>query len=1088
MKRLITIPALILTFCAVNLLYAQEVKDVVISSSMFDGMKFRSIGPAFTSGRIAAFAVDPKNRAHYYVAVASGGVWKTENDGTSWTPVFEHEGSYSIGAVAIDPDNFNIVWVGTGENNSQRSVGYGDGVYKSEDGGKTWKNMGLTHSEHIGRILIDPRNPNIIYVASQGPLWAAGGDRGLYKSTDGGKTWNCVLRISENTGVTDVEMDPTNPDILYAASYQRRRHVWTLIDGGPESAIYKSTDAGQSWTKLKEGLPDVDLGKIGLAVSPVSPNVLYATIEAADHKGGIFRSTDYGVSWERMNDFDQTAMYYGTIYADPKDVNRIYVMNTLIQVSDDGGKTLHPLGEKWKHVDSHAMWIDPKDTDYYLVGCDGGIYESYDRGKTWSFKSNLPVTQFYDVTVDNSYPFYHVYGGTQDNNSVGGPSQTFSASGIVNSDWYVTAGGDGFHSSVDPVDPDIVYSESQYGGLVRYNRATGQIIGIQPVPSKGEAPLRWNWDSPLIISPFSHTTLYFAANKLFKSTDRGNSWTEISGDLTRQLDRNKLKVMGKIWNVDAVAKNASTSFYGNCTALSESPLKKGMLYVGTDDGLIQVTQDDGHIWRKIEKFPGVPEMTYVSRVLASQHDVNTVYAAFDNHKNGDFKPYILKSTDAGKTWSSISSNLPDNGPVLAIAEDFVDPDLLFVGTEFGLFFTVNGGKSWTQLKGGLPTIPVRDIAIQKRETDLVLATFGRGIYILDNYTPLRYINEAVHAEKAFLFPVKDALMFIRSYPLGGGGKASQGENYFTADNPPFGATFTYYLKESLKTQKEIRREAEAKAEKEGITIPYPTSEQLTKESEEPNPAIVLVISDSSGQVVRQLYGPVSSGIHRVTWDLRAPSRSVDDKPISAREGKEPSGEFVTPGKYCVKLYQLVDGNMTALTGQACFNVVPLNRDSSTFEERVALARFQKKVLRLQGAINNAIDISNKIKDRLSGIVNALHQTQSDVAPLLLESYSLDTELDSILISLRGNVILQNLNENTPLSIRDRINTIIDNESMATGRPTQTDVDSYEIAKDEFNTVLSALKNIVDTRLPALEKKMHEAGSPLVPGQMPTLEN
>ena len=1088
MKRLITIPALILTFCAVNLLYAQEVKDVVISSSMFDGMKFRSIGPAFTSGRIAAFAVDPQNRAHYYVAVASGGVWKTENDGTSWTPVFEHEGSYSIGAVAIDPDNFNIVWVGTGENNSQRSVGYGDGVYKSEDGGKTWKNMGLTHSEHIGRILIDPRNPNIIYVASQGPLWAAGGERGLYKSTDGGKTWNCVLRISENTGVTDVEMDPTNPDILYAASYQRRRHVWTLIDGGPESAIYKSTDAGQSWTKLKEGLPDVDLGKIGLAVSPVSPNVLYATIEAADHKGGIFRSTDYGVSWERMNDFDQTAMYYGTIYADPKDVNRIYVMNTLIQVSDDGGKTLHPLGEKWKHVDSHAMWIDPKDTDYYLVGCDGGIYESYDRGKTWSFKSNLPVTQFYDVTVDNSYPFYHVYGGTQDNNSVGGPSQTFSASGIVNSDWYVTAGGDGFHSSVDPVDPDIVYSESQYGGLVRYNRATGQIIGIQPVPSKGEAPLRWNWDSPLIISPFSHTTLYFAANKLFKSTDRGDSWTEISGDLTRQLDRNKLKVMGKIWNVDAVAKNASTSFYGNCTALSESPLKKGMLYVGTDDGLIQVTQDDGHTWRKIEKFPGVPEMTYVSRVLASQHDVNTVYAAFDNHKNGDFKPYILKSTDAGKTWSSISSNLPDNGPVLAIAEDFVDPDLLFVGTEFGLFFTVNGGKSWTQLKGGLPTIPVRDIAIQKRETDLVLATFGRGIYILDNYTPLRYINEAVHAEKDFLFPVKDALMFIRSYPLGGGGKASQGENYFTADNPPFGATFTYYLKESLKTQKEIRREAEAKAEKEGITIPYPTSEQLTKESEEPNPAIVLIISDSSGKVVRQLYGPVSSGIHRVTWDLRAPSRSVDDKPISAREGKEPSGEFVTPGKYCVKLYQLVDGNMTALTGQSCFNVVPLNRDSSTFEERVALARFQKKVLRLQGAINNAIDVSNKIKDRLSGIVNALHQTQSDVAPLLLESYSLDTELDSILISLRGNVILQNLNENTPLSIRDRINTIIDNESMATGRPTQTDVDSYEIAKDEFNTVLSALKNIVDTRLPALEKKMHEAGSPLVPGQMPTLEN
>lgn len=1087
MKRPARIPPLLSIFFAFNFLFAQP-SQRKLDQSTLDGLRFRSIGPALTSGRIAAFAVDPENRAHYYVAVASGGVWKTENDGTSWTPVFDHEGSYSIGAVAVNPHNFNTVWVGTGENNSQRSVGYGDGVYKSEDGGKTWKNMGLKHSEHIARILLDPRNPDIVYVASQGPLWAAGGDRGLFKSTDGGKTWNCILKISENTGVTDVVMDPVNPDILYAASYQRRRHVWTLIDGGPESAIYKSTDAGQTWTKLKKGLPDVDMGKIGLAVSPVSPNIIYATIEAAERKGGIFRSTDYGASWERMNDFDQTAMYYGTIYADPKEVNRIYLMNTLIQVSDDGGKTLHPLGEKWKHVDSHAMWIDPKDTDYYLVGCDGGIYESYDRGKTWSFKSNLPVTQFYDVTVDNSYPFYHVYGGTQDNNSLGGPSQTFSESGIVNSDWYVTAGGDGFHSRVDPVDPDIVYSESQYGGLVRYNRLTGQIIGIQPVPSKGEAPLRWNWDSPLIISPFSHTTLYFAANKLFKSTDRGNSWTEISGDLTRQIDRNRLKVMGRVWSVDAVAKNASTSFYGNCTALSESPLKKGMIYVGTDDGLIQVTQDDGHTWTRIEKFPGVPEMTYVSRVLASEHDVNTVYACFDNHKNGDFRPYILKSTDAGRTWTSISSNLPDNGPVLSIAEDFVNPDLLFAGTEFGLFFTVNGGKSWTQLKSGLPTIPVRDIAIQKRETDLVIATFGRGIYILDNYSPLRYLNQTTLDENAFLFPVKDALMFIRNYPLGGKGKGAQGENYFTADNPPFGATFTYYLKESLKTQKEIRREEEARAEKEGITIPYPTNEQLTKESEEPVPKIVLVVTDSSGNVVRQLYGPVSSGIHRVTWDLRAPSRSVSDRPISAEDGNEPSGEFVTPGKYCVSLYSIVNGKMMELDKPKCFNVVSLDRDSSTFADKVVLARFQKSVLKLQADVNNAIDVSNKLKDRMTGILNALHQTQSDISGLLSQSYLLNSKLDSILITLRGNVVLQNLNENIPLSIRDRVNAIIDNESMATGRPTKTDIDSYDIAKDEFYMVLTDLRSILNEKLPSLEKQMQAAGSPPVPGQLPQLQN
>src|SRR6185436_16150527 len=444
-----------------------------MSTPTFNGLRLRSIGPAFTSARVSAFAVDPTNPSRYYVAAASGGVWKTINSGITWTPIFDSQSSYSIGAITLDPKNPLIVWVGTGENNSQRSVSYGDGVYRSDDGGLTWRNVGLKTSEHIGRIAIDPKDSNIVYVAAQGPLWGPGGDRGLYKTTDGGKTWKQLLKISEHTGVTDVVIDPNNPETIYAASYQRRRHSWTLINGGPESAIHKSTDGGATWTRLRAGLPTIDMGRIGLAISPVDTNVVYATIESTDRRGGIFRSSDRGGSWERRNEFDTTAMYYGKIFADPKDVDRIYVMNVFVTVSDDGGRTLRRLGERSKHVDNHVIWIDPANTDHYLVGCDGGIYESYDRGAFWHFKSNLPIAQFYDITTDNALPFYNVYGGTQDNYSFGGPSRTRSASGIVNADWIVTQGGDGFRSQVDPEDPNTIYAESQTGGMVRFDKRTG---------------------------------------------------------------------------------------------------------------------------------------------------------------------------------------------------------------------------------------------------------------------------------------------------------------------------------------------------------------------------------------------------------------------------------------------------------------------------------------------------------------------------------------------------------------------------------------------------------------------------------------
>jgi photosystem II stability/assembly factor-like uncharacterized protein len=1058
-----------------------------MSTPTFNGLRFRSIGPAFTSGRVIGFAVDPNNSARYFVASASGGVWKTINNGTTWTPVFDREGSYSIGCIALDPKNPLTVWVGTGENNSQRSVSYGNGLYRSDDGGKTWRNVGLKTSEHIGRIAIDPKDSNIVYVAAQGPLWGPGGDRGLFKTTDNGKTWKNILNISENTGVTDVVVDPQNPETVYAASYQRRRHMFTLIDGGPESAIYKSTDAGVTWNKVRAGLPTTEMGRIGLAISPVDSNVVYATVEAADRKGGIFRSSDRGGSWERRNEFDATAMYYARIVADPKDVDRIYVMNVFLMVSDDGGRTLRRLGEKSKHVDNHDIWIDPSNTDHYLVGCDGGVYESHDRGANWEFKRNLPVTQFYDVTTDNARPFYNVYGGAQDNFAFGGPSRTRNASGIVNSDWFVTQGGDGFRTQVDPEDPNTIYAELQNGSLVRFDRVTGERMGIQPQIGRNEDPLRWNWDSPIIISPHSHTRLYFAADKLFRSDDRGDSWKVISGQLSRALNRDQLPVMGKIWSIDAVAKNASTAFFGNASALAESPKKEGLIYVGTDDGLMQITEDGGKNWRRVEKLPDVPELAYVSRIVASNHDADTVYVAIENHQNADFKPYLFKSTDAGRTWISIKSNLPANGSVWAIAEDHVNPNLLFVGNEFGLYFSIDGGQKWIQMRSGLPTIQVRDLTIQKRENDLVVGTFGRGIYILDNYTPLRLLKPEMLKQEGLLFPVKDALMYIQAQPLGGRGKSFQGESFYTAENSPFGATFTYYLKEELKTKKAKRQEAERDAQRKNTAIVLPNSADLRAEEEEEAPAVIFTISDSSGRVVRRLTGPVTAGMQRIAWDLRYPASSLPPPPNPEGEdpfNEGPAGPLVMPGTYKVSLAKRVDGVITPLGQAEEFQVIVEGQERMAPADRANLVEFQQKVARLQRAVQGASATANALKPRLVAIRRALLETPSAPEKLLSDAAALDKRTNEILRALIGDQALRQRNMNLPPSISERVGDIVGSQRMSTSRPTQTQIDQYAHAAQEFESALNQLRQLIEGDLARLEKQMEAAGAPWTPGRIP----
>ncbi len=1049
------------------------------------GMKLRSLGPALMSGRVVGLAVHPDNRAKYYAAVACGGVWKTENAGVTWKPIFDNEGSYSIGCIVLDPKNPNTIWVGTGENNSQRSVGYGDGLYKSIDAGRTWTNVGLKTSEHIAKIIIDPRDSNTVYVAAQGPLWAPGGDRGLYKTTDGGRTWENILRISENTGITDFVQDPRNPDLIIAASYQRRRHVWTLVNGGPESALHRSTDGGKSWTKLRSGLPAAEMGRIGLAMSPSDPNVIYTIIEAAEKQGGIFRSTDSGITWQKQNPFDQQAQYYAHLVVDPVDKNRIYVMNVFIQVSDDGGKNLRSLGERYKHVDNHAMWIDPKQPDYYLVGCDGGIYESFDRAANWRFINNLPVTQFYDITceqIDSS--FYRVYGGTQDNNTIGGPARTMSNHGIMNSDWHIIVGGDGFHCKVDPKDRNIVYAESQYGGLVRYDWRTGQRVNIQPQPALGEMGLRWNWDSPLIISPHSNTRIYFAANKLFRSDDRGDNWKAVSGDLSRQIDRDRLKVFGKIQSPDAVAKHVSTSLFGNITALAESPKKEGQLYVGTDDGLIQASTDGGANWVKIDKFPGVPDQTYVARLLASQHDANTVYAAFDNHKNGDFAPYLHKSTDGGKTWTNVTGDLPARGSVLAIAEDHVDPKLLFVGTEFGLFFTQDGGTKWQRLKNGLPTIAVRDLAIQQPMNDLVVGTFGRGFYVLDDYSALR--QPASEFEKpAAIFQPRDGFLFMTTSQYGGRGKAFLGEEPYTAENPLFGVNFTVHLKEAPKTLKAERKDRLKKDE-----TAYPKLEDLRAEAEEEAPSLLLTITDAENKVVRLIPAPATAGVQRINWDLRHPAvnlsrggaRSSDDD-MEELFGPAPGGPMVTPGKYNASLSLKSKGTVSTIAGPVTFNVKYVGEQPLSPDDLQQLTMFQQQVVALQRELTAVQGLASEVTSKLDAIKSALDQAPNATMESRETVRKLQADHRVTLRTLNGDNVLRARNENTPVSIAERVGYAAGATRSIINKPTGTEREQYTLASGELAKLRTEVKGRLQKDVKELENYLDQIGAPWTPGRV-----
>ena len=1058
-------------------MYAQEKgadkAEPKLNSSLLSGLKFRSIGPAMMSGRIGDLAIDQNNPNIWYVAVASGNLWKTSNAGTTFEPIFDNYGSYSIGCVTIDPSHSNTVWVGTGENNGGRHIGFGDGVYVSHDGGKSFKNSGLKESEHISKILVHPKNSSVIFVAAQGPLWSPGGQRGLFKSTDGGATWKNVLSKGEFTGVTDVDFDPKHPDTMYAATHQRHRTVWALLNTGPESGIHKSTDGGETWTELKTGLPGGDKGKIGLQVSPQKSNVVYAGIELPDRKGGFYRSDDFGNSWTKMSDFVAGATgphYYQEIYCDPHRFDVVYHADSPLMRSEDGGKTFVDLSKSNKHVDNHAVAFSPTDPNFLLVGCDGGVYRSYDYAKTFQFCPNLPVTQFYKVDVDYDYPFYHVVGGTQDNYSQYGPTQTKTEQGIRNSDWRRTIGGDGHDGAIDPEDPNVIYCESQQGNLRRYDRRTGESIDIQPRPGAGEPDFRFNWDSPILISPHSHTRLYFGSKHLHRSEDRGDSWTTVSPDLSRNNNRMELKIMGRVWGVDAGFDLFAMSQYGNITSISESPVVEGLLYVGTDDGLIQVSEDGGASWRKIDGVFSVPQYSFVNDVKADRHDPDTVYACLDNHKTGDYQPYLVKSTDRGRTWQSMVGDLPDRHLVWRLEQDHVNKNLFFLATEYGIFVSLNAGENWIKLNAGVPTISFRDLAIQKRDNDLVGASFGRGFYVLDDYSPLRELGEELLTDNEFhLFPVRRAFWYIPADNLGGP-QGFQGDSFFQTPNPDFGATLTYYVRDALKTKQQLRKEQAANIAKSGGDVPIPSLDQLRDEEQEETPAIYFEISDASGVKVAQVDGSSSEGIHRTAWNLRFSGLG------------SPVGPLVEPGNYQAQAFRKsAAGEVTKLGEPRPFEVVSIVESSIPPQDQAERVAFQKELSKLNNLATATATKLNRAIEELQAANQMVAGSPQGTAEFLQAGRALELQLTELGESLNGDPIKGRLYEEAVPPIQNRIRSVLFGSLGNTYGITKTQREQVDIARQGLEEVTAKLKALLADKL-AFEKRLNDAGVPLTPGR------
>ena len=1084
-KELFKLLFLLISFSPI-FIQAQNTSTNSSISEAANGLKLRSIGPALMGGRIADIAVDPHDKSIWYVAAGSGNVWKTTNSGITWEPVFDQQKSYSIGCVAIDPNHSQTVWIGTGENVSGRHVGWGDGVYKSSNGGKTWENMGLNQSEHIGKIIIDPNNSDIVLVAAEGPLWSPGGDRGVFRTEDGGKTWKQVLKIDKNTGVTDLEFHPTDHNVIYAAAYQRQRKIWSLMGGGPNSGIFKSVDNGATWNKVNMGLPKGDIGKIGLAVTPANPNLVYATIEASNQEKGFYASSDQGESWTKRNSYISGGTgphYYQEIEASPQNPNLVYQMDVFLHVTRDGGKTFDYLGNgREKHSDNHALWIDPDNGKHLIAGSDAGLYESFDEGSKWRHFPNLPISQFYKLGLDNSEPFYNIIGGAQDLGTLIGPSRTTNVEGIRNQDWYVPLGADGYDSHFDPTDPDIAYMEIQQGLLHRYDRKTHELLNIQPQAGPNEPPERWNWDSPVLISPHNHKRIYFGSQRLWKSEDRGDSWDAISEDLTTNTNRYTLELMDRVWSVDALYDNGAMSKYSTLTSIAESPLKEGLLYTGSDDGLIHVSEDGGNSWTKSANLPKVPNRSFINDIETSSHNVNTVFAVVDAHKFGDYNPYIFMSTNNGKSWTSISGDLPEGTIVWVLKQDHEDENLLFIGTEYGLYFSYNKGKNWVPLKNGVPTIAFRDIEIHPRENDLVGATFGRGFYILDDYSALRNLSSSASSKENELFSVRNAWWYIPNEPMQAKGMPTLGSSNYVADNPPYGAIFTYQIKELDQTAKEKRKASEKKSRDQNMSVQFPGWDKLKDERFDNKSQVLLLVKDGNGEPIRWINGVASKGLHRSNWDLRLPAPNPINLSTPAFKppwAGDPKGPLAGPGQYTVELYVEKNGELMLQGQPQTFTVkaVPVAENI----DFAAIADFQKQTGDLMLELSSASQQLSEVNERMRYIKAALLETPKATKDHFSEFHAIKTTSDLLRMELSGDPVRSRLNESTSPSIMGRVWQVMFGHWDTRQIPTKTFENNISIAESEFVEFEPKLNNLLD-QIEKFEMTLTEIGAPYTKGR------
>ncbi len=1047
-----------------------------ISNVDLSGLEWRNIGPAINSGRISDIAIHPEDPHLMYIGVGSGGVWKTTNAGTTWDPIFDQQASYSIGSVAIDPSAPDIIWVGTGENHGGRHNGFGDGIYKSTDGGRTWTNMGLRASEHLSTIIVHPADSDVVWVAAQGPLWSSGGERGLYKTTDGGENWEKVLAEGPWTGVTDIVMDPRDPDRLYAATWDRHRTVAAYMGGGPGSGLWKSEDGGETWRELTTGLPSSNLGKTGLAISPQQPDIVYAAIETDRSTGGVYMSEDRGESWRRMSDAVAGGTgphYYQELYASPHQFGRLYLVSNTTLYSDDHFATYQGIDNDRKHVDDHAIAFRPDDPDYIIFGTDGGIYESYDDMETWRYVANLPLMQYYKIAVDDAEPFYNVFGGTQDNGSNGGPTRTAFDHGIRNADWFKTLGADGHDQATEPGNPDILYAETQQGGLHRVDRRTSEELPIQPQAREGEGYERFNWDAPIETSFHQPTRVYHASYRVWRSDDRGDSWTPISGDLTRSENRMELPIMGRVQSFDNPWDMGAMSNYNTVTSIGESPIDEDVVWAGTDDGLLHVTEDGGATWRRIEvgSLPGMPDRAFVNDIKADFHDRGTVYVALDNHKEGDFSPYLVKSSDMGRSWQSLAGDLPDRHLVWRLVQDHVDPDLLFAATEFGIFVTVDGGDEWIEIDSGLPTISFRDIVIQRDHEDVVAASFGRGIFVLDDYAPLREAAEQGLSAEATLFDSRPALWYIPKEV-----SEDQGANEWTADNPPYGAVFTYHLRDGYMSREAERRRAE-RSIGANADIPFPGYDALEAEMREEGPSVQVVVRDASGDVVNRVDGPASAGIHRVAWDLTLAAQGFVEPGDEGTDGEL----WALPGTYTATLEVTEEGQLRQLAGPMQFDVEPLYESTLARVSPGVVAQFRDDFVTAQNELDAAENLLEEQLETVAALHTALMRASDADAGLVSRLEEARQELLALQERMDESEAMDEVGESGPPTPGDRLNAA-EGGLETTHGPTAQHRLMLDVARAELAPIRAEIERMAEDVVPALRAAVEGAGAPPIRGR------